>query len=231
MRWNLTPGNRLLADVSLWSADLGNLQGAIEKLSPYADSFHFDVADGHFVGDLLFFPDLVAALRPHTNRPFHAHLMAEEPARLADRFAAAGADLITVQLEVGEAEARPAIARIRDRGCAAGMALAVETPVEAAAPYLAALDAVVMMGTALGVKGQTLAANACERIREMSRLIEAQGLRARVPIIADGGIRKETVTLLRAAGADAIVPGSLVFKASGLEEVFDWIHAGGEGRA
>jgi len=225
--WNLSPGDRLLTDVSLWSAGLGNLQAAVERLSPYADSFHFDVADAHFVGDLLFFPDLVAALRPHTSRPFHAHLMVEEPSKLVDRFASAGAGLITIHCETGEREVREAMARIRVRGCAVGMALALETPVEAIAPYASLVDAVVVMGTQLGVKGKALAPNACGRIGEMAALLERVSRRSRVPIIADGGIRKETAPMLRAAGADAIVPGSLVFEAGGLEEVFRWIHTAG----
>ena len=227
MNWNLTPGDTVLTDVSLWSADLGNLRGAVERLSPYADSFHFDVADAHFVGDLLFFPDLVAALRPHTSRPFHAHFMVEEPSKLVDRFAAAGVDLITIHCEAGEPEAGRAIARIRSCGCAVGMALRLDTPVAALAPYISSLDAVVLMGTELGVKGKALAGNACERIGELGALLESVSRRSRVPIIADGGIRKETVPLLRTAGTDAIVPGSLVFQAGGLEEIFRWIHAVG----
>lgn len=228
MNWNLTPDDRLLTDVSLWSADLGNLQGAVERLSPYADSFHFDVADAHFVGDLLFFPDMVAALRPQTRRPFHAHLMVEEPSKIVGRFADAGADLITIHCEVGESVAGRAIAGIRSRGCAVGMALRLDTPVAALAPYISSLDAVVLMGTELGVKGKSLAGNACERIGELGALLKSMSRRSRVPIIADGGIRKDTVPMLRAAGADAIVPGSLVFQAGRLEEVFRWIHATGK---
>jgi len=230
VNWTLTPGGRLLTDVSLWSADLGNLQSAVERLSPYADSFHFDVADAHFVADLLFFPDLVAALRPRTSRPFHVHLMVKQPSKIVDRFAAAGADLITLHCEVGELEAGRAIAGIRSRSCAVGMALRLETPVAALAPYISSLDAVVLMGTELGVKGKSLAANACERIAELGALLESVSRRSRVLIIADGGIRKETVPMLRAAGADAIVPGSLVFQADALEEVFRWIHSAGARR-
>jgi len=95
-RWNIRPGGRLVTEVSLWSADLANLARDIERLSPYADVFHLDVADAHFAPDLLFFPDLVRALRAHTERPFHVHLMMERPSKMVDRFVEAGADLITV---------------------------------------------------------------------------------------------------------------------------------------
>jgi ribulose-phosphate 3-epimerase len=223
--WNITPGHRLLTDVSLWSADLGNLQSAVQRMSAYADSFHLDVADAHFAGDLLFFPDLVAALRPHTELPFHVHLMVEEPSKLVERFVQAGANLITVHRELPEAEIRRAIARIRSSGAAAGMAVRLETPVEAVAEYLDLVDAVVLLGTEIGVKGRDLSPDAGGRIAGLSRLLERNSQRTRIVIIADGGIRRDTVPRLREAGADAIVPGSLVFQAGDLSSIFGWIRS------
>src|ERR1700683_1038001 len=170
--WNITPGNRLLADVSLWSAALGNLQGAVERLSPYADSFHLDVADAHFAGDLLFFPDLVAALRPHTELPFHVHLMVEQPSKMVDRFVQAGANLITVHCELPEAEVRRAIGRIRSLGAAGGMAPRLETPVEALPGYVECLVADLLLGTEMGVKGKDLSPDACSRIGGLGSLLE-----------------------------------------------------------
>jgi ribulose-phosphate 3-epimerase len=228
--WNLMPGSRLLADVSLWSADLGNLQSAVVRLSPYADSFHLDVADAHFAGDLLFFPDLVAALRPFTELPFHVHLMVEEPSKVVERFVQAGANLITVHCELPEAEVRRAIGRIRSLGAAAGMALRLETPVEAVAGYVESLDAVLLLGTEMGVKGKDLSPDACSRIGALGSLLERLSRRGSVVIIADGGIRKDTVPPLREAGADVIVPGSLVFQAGDLADVFGWIHSLGKPR-
>ena len=97
--WANLPRDRLLADVSLWSADLANLQTEMARISTLADSFHLDVADAHFVRGLLFFPDMVRALRPHTDKPFHVHLMAENPLELIPDFIDAGADLITIHAE------------------------------------------------------------------------------------------------------------------------------------
>jgi ribulose-phosphate 3-epimerase len=64
---------------SLWSADLGNLTADMKRVEPYSEQFHLDVADGHYVKTLLFFPDLVKALRPHTTVPFEVHLMVTDP--------------------------------------------------------------------------------------------------------------------------------------------------------
>jgi ribulose-phosphate 3-epimerase len=114
------PGLEL--DISLWSADLANLEAEVGRLEPFADSFHFDAADGHFVGSLLFFPDLIARLRPLTARPFHLHLMATRPLDLVDTFLDAGVDRVSLPVEVGK-RARPALEHVLARGRKAGVSL------------------------------------------------------------------------------------------------------------
>lgn len=216
-------GTRLLVEVSLWSADLANLAAAIQRLEPLADSFHLDVSDGRFTPSLLFFPDLVRALRPHTNLPFHVHLMVERPTTLIADFVAAGADTITVHLESGKGEATAAIEAIRCAGRSAGLALGLETPVAAVQPYLSRIECLLLLGTEPGVKGHDLVPQACARLAEARRMLDETN--ASVPLVADGGIRRHTVPLLRRAGADVVVPGSLVFQSENLEETFRWLRA------
>jgi ribulose-phosphate 3-epimerase len=220
--WSQLPRNRLLADVSLWSADLGNLEAAVRRLSPWADSFHLDAADGHFVPSLLFFPDLIRAIRPHTTAPFHVHLMAEHPSQLAGEFLGAGADLLTVHVENGEREAGAAIELALCRGCGAGVALKLGTPVRAVLPYLDAVEVIILLGTEVGVKGCDLSPHACGRLHEARSLLREHAKRE-VRLVADGGIRTHTVPALHAAGADAVVPGSLVFQSADLESTFRWL--------
>jgi len=221
--WSDLPNTRLLADVSLWSADLANLAVAIARLEPFADSFHLDVSDAHFAPSLLFFPDLVCALRPLTRRPFHIHLMTDRPTALIPEFVDSGADLITVHAEVGRSEAEAAIGAILRAGRSAGMALRLDTPVAAAEPYLDRIDTLLLLGTALGVKGQDLAPEACARLTAAGSILGER--RDNLRLVADGGIRSDTVPLLRQAGADVIVPGSLVFKSQNLRETFASLRA------
>ena len=220
--WQTLPTHRLLADYSLWSADLANLATSIAQTDPYADLYHLDVADAHFVPGLLFFPDLVAALRPLTRKPFHIHLMTDQPQRLIDDFAAAGADLLTIHAENKDAAAT--LAQIKAAGKRAGLAVQLDTPLAAIEAYLPQLDLVVMMGTLLGIKGVGLDERACDRITAAKALIAHHGLAAQVKVSADGGIREQTVPLLRAAGADLITPGSLVFKSRDLAQTTSWLH-------
>ncbi len=204
------PADRLLVDLSLWSADLARLADDLQRMEPWADLYHFDVSDAHFVPGLLFFPDLVAALRPLTRKPFHVHLMTENPLGLIDEFVDAGADIVSVHAENGPL-VPAALERIGARGRGRGIVLGPDVPVEVVAPHLEVLDIVTLMGTPMGVKGRGLVPQAAARMRALAALVEAGGAAGRVRLEADGGIRANTVPLLRAAGADLVVMGSLAF--------------------
>lgn len=218
------PRHRLLAEYSLWSADLIRLAADLDRIAAHADILHIDVADGHFAPALLFFPDLVAKVRAHSALPIHVHLMADDKVVLSqvDQFAEAGADLISIHVENGGV-ADEGLARIREHGVLSGMVLRIETPVAEAKPYLDRVDALTLLGTAIGVKGQGLDPTATDRLGEARDLIAASG--RRILLAADGGIRDNTVPLLYKAGAETVVMGSLAFGAPDLAERMAWLHA------
>lgn len=219
------PRDRLLGELSLWSADLCNLAADLQRTAPFADIYHVDVADGRFAPSFLFFADQVARIRALTRRPIHVHLMVEGDIVLEQisQFAAAGADLITVHPENGPVTA-DALALIAELGCAAGVVLRLETPVAALAPYLGRVAFVTLLGTAIGVKGQGLSEQACSRLQEALRMLRAAGRADAVRLAADGGIRAETVPRLRAAGAQTVVLGSLAFGDPDLAGRMAWLH-------
>lgn len=222
--WMATlPRTRLLAEYSMWSADLIRLADDLVRITPHADILHVDVADGYFAPAFLFFPDLVARIRSQTSLPIHVHLMVSEPVLLSqiDQFAEAGADLISLHVE--NANAAEGLDRIAALGLKAGMVLRVETPVAQAARWLDRLDMLTLLGTAIGVKGQGLDPTATLRLQEAARLVAATG--RRIILAADGGIRDTTVGPLRSAGAETVVMGSLAFGAPDLAERMRWLHA------
>jgi ribulose-phosphate 3-epimerase len=218
------PRKRLLAEYSMWSADLIRLADDLARITPFADILHVDVADGHFAPALLFFPDLVARLRDQTALPIHVHLMVSDAVLLSqiDQFAEAGADLISLHVE-NAVVADLALNRIAVHGLKAGMVLRVETPVTQAALWLRRLDMLTLLGTAIGLKGQSLDPNATDRLRQAATMIVAAG--RRIVLAADGGIREATVPMLREAGAETVVMGSLAFGAPDLAERTRWLHA------
>jgi ribulose-phosphate 3-epimerase len=218
------PQSRLIAEFSVWSADLVRLAEDMARIRPFADILHVDVADGVFAPAFLFFPDLVAAVRRVSDLPIHVHLMVDDAVLLSqiDQFAEAGADLVSIHLENAHV-AGDALDRIAAHGLRAGMVLRVETPVAGVAPWLPRLDMLTLLGTAIGVKGQGLSPAAPDRLREARGLIAASG--RRIVLAADGGIRDTTVPLLRAAGAETVVLGSLAFGAPDLGARMAWLAA------
>ena len=217
---DLYPRDRLAIEISLWSADLANLGAEVTRLTPYADVFHIDASDTRFVPSPLFFPDLVAALRPHTKVPFHVHVMAERALPLVEDFARAGVDLLSVHAEAEDVA--EALKAIRALGGAAGLALRLDTPVDTVAVHLDDVDFVVLIGTPLGTKGTAMDPAAPDRVRELRALAARTG-REQLPVIADGGIRANTVPDLAAAGANAVVAGSLLLGSDDLAATAAWL--------
>lgn len=217
------PKRRLIAEFSVWSADLVRLADEMVRISLYADVLHIDVADGHFAPALLFFPDLVDAIKRVSKIPVHVHLMVDDSILLeqVSQFAHVGSDLISVHVENSNAE--DALDLIDKRGALAGMVLKVDTPVKTLVPFIPRLRFVTLLGTAIGVKGQGLHDRACDRLTHAKKLIAESGATHRIVLAADGGIRENTVPLLRAAGAETVVLGSLAFNTLGLEKRMAWL--------
>jgi len=212
----------LKASISLWSADLMNLESEIRRAEPYADSFHIDVADGHYAPLLVFFPDMVAAIREITKVPLEVHLIVESPEKWVGTFAEAGADSIVFYPD-STVNPTPVIERIKSHGLQTGVSLALAHSVSQVEPYIQDLDIVVVLGTDAGVKGVTTPdVKAYRKIDQLVRLRAEQGLNFEIE--ADGAVRRETVPLLRQAGADIVVPGSLMF-GNDMKETSQWLRS------
>jgi ribulose-phosphate 3-epimerase len=221
--WNSFPKDRLLVDASIWSADITCLRDEMRRVDDWVDLYHFDVSDNHFVPGLLLYPDLVASLRSLTRKPFHVHLMVENPLGLVDEFVRAGANLITVHCDNG-VDVASAINKIEDAGINAGLGFGLDTRLDQVTPHLNAINLVLLMGTPMGVKGQGLSPLACLRVQQMKAIIRESGFTRKILVEADGGIRQQTVPLLYAAGVDVVVPGSLIFKSDDLAGTFQGLH-------
>lgn len=214
---------RLLIEMSLWSADLGDLEADTKRVESVTDIFHVDVADGQFSPAMLFFPDLIARLRRVTAKPFHVHLMVTDAILESqiEQFAEAGADLISVHLE--NKNAAKALQIIRKLGLKAGMVLQLHSSVAEVKPFLQDIDMLTLLGTRIGVKGQGLDEEAGTRLQQARELVKSS--QHRIIVAADGGIREHTVPLLRKAGAETVVMGSLAFGAPDLSNRIAWAHS------
>jgi ribulose-phosphate 3-epimerase len=178
-------------------------------VEPYSERFHLDVADGHYVKNLLFFPDLVKALRPYTRVPLEVHLMVTEPLDWIEPFVDAGADGIIFCLDSAR-DPGAVLRAIKGARKNAGISLLINESIELVQPFWEQLDVLTIVGTAMGIKGASMNRSVPGKVRQARKIISDQQLKAEIEV--DGGIRRETVPLIKAAGADFIVPGSLMFK-------------------
>jgi ribulose-phosphate 3-epimerase len=198
----------LKCSTSLWSADLGKLAEEIRRVEPYSQRFHLDVADGHYVPTLLFFPDLVRSLRPHTQLPFEVHLMTTDPTHWIAPFIEAGADIL---IFCHDSAKHPGalLKQIKACGKKAGVSLLINESVDCLASCWEDLDVLTLCGTAMGIKGASMHPEVPQKIHAARAAIAQRKLATEIEV--DGGIRRTTVPVIAAAGADFIVPGSLMF--------------------
>jgi ribulose-phosphate 3-epimerase len=173
---------------------------------------HLDMMDGHFVPNLSFGPETLAALRRDGSKLFFdTHLMLSEPHKFVEPFAKAGASRITIHIEPSYDHAA-ALEAIRAHGCRAGIALNPGTPVEAVEPFLKQVDLVLVMTVQPGFGGQAFREDVLPKIAQVDRWRSERRLDLRIEV--DGGIEESNAPLCRARGADTFVAGTSFFKAT-----------------
>jgi ribulose-phosphate 3-epimerase len=192
---------------SLLACDFAELREEIRRVEHGgARVLHLDIMDGHFVPNLSFGLPVVRAIRRSTDLPLDVHLMISEPARYARRFREAGADLLTVHIEVLGDDPRPLLEEIRALGAGVGISLNPPTPVETLDRCLDLCDLVLVMSVMPGFGGQAFEPVALEKLRYLR-----SSQSSRLLLSVDGGVNLETVDDCAAAGADLFVTGSALF--------------------
>ena len=198
---------------SILSADFSKMGEEVVSLEQNgADLVHCDVMDGVFVNNITFGIKMVEDIRKLTKLPLDCHLMIVHPEKYVERFAKAGADIITVHWEACQDNLKEVLELIKSTGVKCGAVINPDTPVDKIADVIPMCDMVLVMSVFPGFGGQKFIPTALDKLREVKAIATACG--KDIDIEIDGGVTEENIEEIKAAGANVIVAGSTVFKAT-----------------
>ena len=209
---------------SILSADFSKMGEEVRSLEQNgADMVHCDVMDGVFVNNITFGLKMVEDIRKHTALPLDCHLMIVNPEKYVERFAKAGADIITVHYEACKENLKNVLALIKSTGVKCGAVINPDTPVCAIKDVILDCDMVLVMSVFPGFGGQKFIPSALDKLKEIRKIIDESG--KEIDLQIDGGVTEENVGEIKAAGANVIVAGSAVFKAQDRAAIIEKLKA------
>ncbi|HMS25554.1 MAG TPA: ribulose-phosphate 3-epimerase [Acidimicrobiia bacterium] len=192
---------------SILSADFAYLADSVAKVRSETNRIHVDCMDGHFVNNLTIGPPVVKSLRPHTDAYLDCHLMCTKPEVLIDAFVDAGADAITVHVELDNVS--EILDRIADAGVDVGLTFNPDTPFSAVEPFMDRLNILLFMSVFPGFGGQKFIPEVLDKVAQAIEYRQEHS--SDIIFTIDGGINKETIASAARAGCDVLVAGSAVF--------------------
>jgi ribulose-phosphate 3-epimerase len=202
---------------SILAADFANLQRDIEMINQSeADWFHIDIMDGVFVPNISFGMPVLEAITKHAKKTIDVHLMIVDPDRYIKTFAQLGANNLSVHYEACPHLHRT-LQAIKAEGMKAGVAINPHTPVSLLEDIIKDIDLVCIMSVNPGFGGQSFIEHTYTKIKQLREIILRNNAQTLIEI--DGGVTDKNAKQLVDAGADILVAGNFVFKASNPTEI------------
>jgi ribulose-phosphate 3-epimerase len=213
--------NSLILAPSILASDHARLADGVEAIKASGLSWaHIDIMDGHFVPNLTFGPEIVAALRRTSDLFFDVHLMLDNPQLYVEAFAKAGANLISIHVEP-EYDILKTLATIHKLGCQNGIVFNPGTPVEAVEPFIDKVDLVLAMTVQPGFGGQSFQHEVLQKTQALDSMRKERSLSFRIEV--DGGVDSTTLPLCKEAGVDTFVAGTAFFRPDQRQTLIDLV--------
>ncbi len=195
---------------SLLAADFGRITIEANRIErAQADWIHCDIMDGTFVPNISFGPAVVQSVNEVTKIPLDVHLMCCHPEILFTPFVKAGADILTVHVELG-AKVESLLWKIRGLGKKVGLAINPPTSIDSVKPFLKSIDLLLIMTVNPGFGGQSFIHECVPKIQQAATWRKKLGLNFHIEV--DGGITDETAAECAHAGADVFVSGTALLR-------------------
>jgi ribulose-phosphate 3-epimerase len=196
---------------SILAANFLHLSKDVDIVNEHADIFHLDIMDGTFVPNISFGFPVVEAIAKEARKPMDVHLMIVHPEKYVERFAKAGASMISFHYEAALEESDTVIDLIHSFNVKAGIVINPDCPVEKIFPYLGKVDYVLLMSVFAGFGGQKFIETTYDRVKAVKKELKRIGSKALIEV--DGGVSPQNAGKLGKAGVDILVAGSAVFRA------------------
>ena len=222
----MSKNNKPIIAPSLLAADFSDLKSELNLCNKSnAEWLHLDIMDQQFVPNLSFGPEIVKAIRPHTDLFFDVHLMVSNPYDMLKSFIDAGADAISFHIETTEPRftfpPKILINTIKKNNLRCGIAIKPKTSFKVIEKYLPFIDYIVVMSVEPGFGGQGFIPSTFEKITLIDQVLKSKNLREQIAIQVDGGIKLHNAKDVISAGADILVAGSEVFKSDNPTETIN----------
>lgn len=184
------------------------------------DYYHIDVMDGKFVEknteSIMY--EYSNTIKQISNLPLDVHFMVENIKENIDRYIPLSPSIITFHYEAckDDEEVTKLINYIKENNIKPSISIKPNTSIELIKKFLPMLHMVLIMTVEPGKGGQKLIPETLQKAKELKKYILENNLDTYIEV--DGGVNKDTISMVKEAGIDIAVAGSSIISAKDFKQ-------------